>query len=631
MNATTADEHALAAFLLGYPSFGDITVATANDFYIDYYGGYVQDDFRINSDLTVNLGLRYEFEQGLQEKTNSFTVGFDRDRPWPFQIPGGPPLKGGLQYAGVDGYPTHQSDPSKTKFAPRAGFAWSINPRTVVRGGYGLFWAPYQYAFPTDNNLGARGFTQVTDYVASTDEGLTPCPTCSIVNPFPNGFDDPTGSAFGLLTGAGGSVNFVDQFRKSPYVHQYSLDLQRELPGNVVAGIGYIGARTERLGVGGTTSATVNINQLDPRFQALGAALLRPGAQPVLRGPALRRLLGVTDDLPRAAAAAVPAVRRPAGPPGERRQDPLPLGRPQAGAPDRGRLGRPGELHLELEQGQPLRRGQRLQQPGGGEAVDNYDLEAEYADSLLHAPHRLNVSGTVELPFGKGKSRLSEPGLARTLFGGWSITVVGFYQSGFPVNVIQNTNNSGLFGSNQRPNLTGTDPATSGSTESHYDPSCGCIDELVQPGRLDAGPGLHLRQRAAHRHPPAHAVPDRDRRGVPEGRAAGRRQDADGPVRDDQHPEPASVQRAQHDLRLFELRPHHGDARLPAVAATDGAVRVLAHASAARSGGRHRAVPFVGLETHWSSMTRKVTPSTSSTSWMTAMLGCLREAAAFAS
>ena len=97
-------------------------------------------------DLTLNLGLRYEFEQGLQEKNDEFTVGFDRDRPWPFQIPGGPPLKGGLMYAGVDGYPTHQSDPCKTKFAPRVGFAWSVNPKTVVRGGYGLFWAPHQYA-----------------------------------------------------------------------------------------------------------------------------------------------------------------------------------------------------------------------------------------------------------------------------------------------------------------------------------------------------------------------------------------------------------------------------------------------------------------------------------------------------
>jgi hypothetical protein len=106
-------------------------------------------------------------------------------------------------YAGVDGYPTHQSDPSKTKFAPRLGFAWAANPKTVVRGGYGLFWAPHQYAGISSTNLGTRGFTQVTDYVASTDGGLTPCSTCNIVNPFPAGIQQPTGSASGILTGAG--------------------------------------------------------------------------------------------------------------------------------------------------------------------------------------------------------------------------------------------------------------------------------------------------------------------------------------------------------------------------------------------------------------------------------------------
>jgi len=497
LNATTADEHALAAFLLGYPSFGGITVATPNDFYIDYYGGYAQDDFRINSDLTLNLGLRYEFEQGLQEKTNSFTVGFDRDRPWPFQIPGGPELKGGLMYSGVDGYPTHQSDPSQTKFSPRLGFAWSVDPKTVVRGGYGLFWAPYQYAFPTDNNLGARGFTQVTDYVASADGGLTPCPTCSIVNPFPNGFAEPSGSAHGLLTGAGGSVHFVDQFRKSPYVHRYSLDLQRELPGNIVAGIGYIGARTVRLGVGGTNSATVNVNQLDPRFQALGTALLEQVPNPFFEDPRfgafstsptisrgqLLRPYPQFDDLlahqvsvgkTRYHSVVLRLERRIANGWGGRVNYTWSSNKDNLFGEGNAFSGRGGEAG------------------GAARAVNNYDLEAEYSDSLVHTPHRLNISGTVELPFGRGKSRLSEPGLARTLFGGWSITVVGFYQSGFPVNVVQNTNNSGLFGSGQRPNLTGRDPATPGSTESHYDPSCSCLDHWFNQDAWTQAPAFTL-------------------------------------------------------------------------------------------------------------------------------------------
>lgn len=492
LNATTGDPHALAAFLLGIPSRGGIPIATENNFFIDYYAGYVQDDFRINSSLTINAGLRYEFEQGLQEKNDAFTVGFDRDRPWPFQIPGGPLLNGGLQYAGVDGYPTHQSDPSKRKFAPRVGFAWSIDPKTVVRGGYGLFWAPYQYAFPSENNLGARGFTQITDYVDSTDGGLTPCPTCSIVNPFPNGIAQPSGSRDGILTGAGGTINFVDQFRRSPYVHQFSVDVQRELPGNVVLGIGYIGSRTERIGVGGNDSGTVNINQLDPRFQALGAALLDQVPNPffgdsrfgdlsttptIARGQLLRPYPQFDDILAHQVSA------------GRARYHSVIL-RLERQIRD----GWGGRLNYTYSTNKSNVFGERNQFSNDSNnlnrAVNAYDLDAEYATSITDAPHKLNFALTGELPFGRGKSRLSEPGLARTLLGGWSITAVGYFQSGFPVVVVQNVNNSGVFGRLQRPNLTETSPATEGGTNDHFDPECSCINNWFSPAAWSAAPAF---------------------------------------------------------------------------------------------------------------------------------------------
>ncbi len=69
------------------------------------------------------------------------------------------------------------------------------------------------------------------------------------------------------------------------------------------------------------------------------------------------------------------------------------------------------------------------------------------------------------MPFGQGRRWLSKPGVIDVLLGGWAITAIGSYQSGFPNVIAQDNNNSGLLGSFQRPNLTGTDPATSGSTE----------------------------------------------------------------------------------------------------------------------------------------------------------------------
>jgi hypothetical protein len=491
LNPTNSDPHSLAAFLLGYPSSGEIPVARPTNAFIDYYAGYAQDDLRVNPNLTVNLGLRYEFEQGLQEKNNELTVGFDRDRNWPFQVPG-VTLKGGLMYAGVDGYPTHQSDPSKTKFGPRAGFAWSVDPRTVVRGGYGLFWAPHQYDGIGSNVLGTRGFTQVTDYVASRDGGLTPCAGCNIVNPFPSGLSQPTGSAGGILTGAGGTVDFIDQFRKSAYVHQYSVDFQRELPGRLVAGIGYIGATSRRLGVGGNNDASVNINQLDPKYQSMGSALLDQVPNPFFGNPAFGAFADQRT-IPRG------QLLRPYPQFGDLLARQVSQGRAQYHSMVL-RLERPivngwgGRINYTWSRNMNNIFGERNQFSNDSNdrarPLNSYDIEAEYAHSITEQPHRLNFALTGELPFGKGKSHLSEPGLARVLFGGWAVTAVGYFQSGFPVTVIQSTNTTQLFSRVQRPNLTGTSPATPGSTNSHYDPACSCINNWFNRAAWSTAPAF---------------------------------------------------------------------------------------------------------------------------------------------
>ena len=480
LDPENSDPHSLAAFLLGYPSDGFITVARPTNAYINYYAGYAQDDLRLSPDLTVNLGLRYEFEQGLQEKNDELTVGFDRDRAWPVQVPG-LSLKGGLMYAGVDGYPTHQSDPSKTKFAPRAGFAWSVNPRTVVRGGYGLFYAPHQYPGISATSLGTRGFTQRTDLVASQDGGLTP--SANIVNPFPSGLSQPTGSSTGILTGAGGSVDFVDQFRKSAYVHQYSVDFQRELGNRLVAGIGYIGATSRHLGLGGNDDESVNINQLDPRFQTLGSALFDSVPNPMFGNP----VFGAFADqrtIPRG------QLLRPYPQFGDILAHQVSDGRAQYHSLVL-RLERPivngwgGRINYTWSSNQNNIFGELNQFSNNstsvGRILNSYDVDSEYAHSITEQPHRLNFALTGELPFGKGKKHLSEPGIARVLFGGWAVTGVGYFQSGFPVAVIQSSNNTGLFSRVQRPNVTGTSPTTDGSTESHYDPDCSCLNNWFNP------------------------------------------------------------------------------------------------------------------------------------------------------
>jgi hypothetical protein len=469
VGGATVLQHSLASFLLGYPSSGDITIGSPNNFFINYYAGYFQDDFRVTPNLTLNLGLRYEFEQGLQERDANITVGFSRDKAFPVQVPG-LNLKGGLLYAGVDGAPTHQSDPSKKKFAPRVGLAYKFSDKVVLRGGYGIFYAPNQYAFPNENRMGTRGFTAVTTYVSSDGAGLRPCSTCTLTNPFPNGVEQPAGSSRGLLTGAGGDIHFVDQFRKSAYVHQYSADLQYELSPGAVVSAGYVGSRSERLSVGGTNSNTVNINQLDPKFLSQGASLFdqvpnpmfgKPGfgalsqQETVTRGQLLRPFPQFKNIFAHQVSA------------GFARYDSMVLkfekrisrgwGANVNYTFSRNRDNLFGEVNYFSNNSDSLAR-----------ALNNNDLGAEFSPSVIEAPHRLNVSGVYELPFGKGKKHLNKGGPADWFVGGWQVSAIGSYQSGFPVVIVQNnTFRLEEFGFLVlRPNLVpGANPKTSGGVE----------------------------------------------------------------------------------------------------------------------------------------------------------------------
>ena len=270
--ANSSQGNGFATLLLGYPTTGSVPVTTPVNVYTNYSAAYVQDDLRLKSTLTVNLGLRYEYESGLKEQENRFTVAFDPNAVSPLAAKTGLNLKGGFRYAGQDGFPDFQGDPSKTKFSPRVGMAWSLSSKLVARAGYGLFWSPWLYPGSGTTNWGQIGYTQTT----FTDTSNPLVPTATLDDPFPKGLLQPVGSGQGLLTGVGGNVTYVDQNRKSPYVQQFSADLQRQLPANMVVAFGYVGARGDNLAWGGN----ININQLTPAQLALGSALTQQVANP---------------------------------------------------------------------------------------------------------------------------------------------------------------------------------------------------------------------------------------------------------------------------------------------------------------------------------------------------------------
>lgn len=198
----------IADMLLGYPSSGAIYTSTKLTDFTNYYGLYVQDDFRATPKLTLNFGLRWEHEPGLQEVNNGMVVNFDGSVPNPLaaSVTGLDPM-GEVQYAGPGGRTT-VGNPYYNKWGPRIGFAYQLDAKTVLRGGYGIFWAP-QFALGAP--IATVGYNQTTTYIASTNNNVTPANSLS--NPFPTGILQPAGDTLGTSTGIGQSFSWWTRMR----------------------------------------------------------------------------------------------------------------------------------------------------------------------------------------------------------------------------------------------------------------------------------------------------------------------------------------------------------------------------------------------------------------------------------
>jgi hypothetical protein len=171
-------------------------------------------------------------------------------------------LRGGAVFAGVNGAPRRDGNLDTNNFAPRFGFAWGVAPKTVVRGGYGLFYASQ---IINSSFLGqVSAFDSVTPYVGTIDSGATPFTTLS--NPFPNGIIVPPGSAAGLNAQIGNSLTFVNPGRVSPYNQQWQFSVQRELPSNIVVEAAYVGMLSLK------ELQAFNLNELPDQYLAQGNA-----------------------------------------------------------------------------------------------------------------------------------------------------------------------------------------------------------------------------------------------------------------------------------------------------------------------------------------------------------------------
>ncbi len=462
-SSPTAGQNSIADLLLGYPFSGSLTLASRFDNYVNYYGAFVQDDWRLTERLTVNYGVRLEHETGLAEKDNQLVVGFDRNAVSPLNVTipadpvAGTPARqvlGGLMFAGVNGAPEHVGNPPKIKASPRVGAAFSVNSKTVLRGGYGIFWAPWQSGAQQ-----AAGYSQAT---AVQQEVLRPFTT--IDNPFPNGLTPISGNSTGLLTGVSTNITFIDPDRTAPRVHQYSADLQRELPGDMSIGFTYMGATGRNLTWGGTATGQVNINQVDPRYLPLN----NPGGTNFLTQNVpnpFANVPGAGSFATRGATIPRNQLLRPFPQFGDINMIFSTHAKSQyhAGVVSVNKRatgwwgGRISYTYSRLEDNQFAQGNYYSNAPG---ILNNYTAvpgsgyfnpDAEYGISRLDSPHKLVASPIIRLPFGEGQRWLTS-GVGNWLAGGWTVSMVIQVQSGFPLGVSQNTNNTNLLGAGQRPN-----------------------------------------------------------------------------------------------------------------------------------------------------------------------------------
>src|SRR5262249_47687840 len=164
-------------------------------------------------------------------------------------------VRGGLTFAGAGGLSRNLWNSSHKEFMPRIGFAYSMTPMTVLRGGYGIYYEPLGVI---NIQVNQTGFNSSTAFVGSVDNGQTY--TANLTNPFPGGFTAPLGAAGGLSTFLGQNISFFNQRLTNPYMQRWQFALQRQLPGNSLLEVSYVGNRGTRL------RATQDLNPIPRQY-----------------------------------------------------------------------------------------------------------------------------------------------------------------------------------------------------------------------------------------------------------------------------------------------------------------------------------------------------------------------------
>jgi hypothetical protein len=437
----------LAAFLLGLPSNNSsIQRPAIRSNQNLYHGVYFQDDWKVSQRLTLNLGIRYEYEAPTTERFNRNVRLFDQTSTNPIDAAARaayarapiPEIatdafrsRGGMVFATPDNRGFYQSDSNNIQ--ARLGAAYQLGAKTVIRAGYGMYAAPL-----TIDSFNQSGFDFTTSLVPTADNGLTFL--ANFTDPFPNGVVEPPGSSRGLATfigqTLGGAVNLVQntvnrrilplnvERRLNPMIYRFEASVQRELPGRWVMDLAYIGSKGRDL------TAFDNLNPI-PR-QYLSAGLGRDNATVTrLEGNVTNPFRG----LPEATGSGLftqQVVQR------QQLLRPYPQFQDVFVVRNNGRNSyHSAQLRVERRMANGFSImgsyvfSKQLDQITKLNAVDGF-YEKRLGDA--DTPHRVTLSGIYEAPFGRGRKWLADAGrLTGALLSGWQIGYIYNYQAGNPL------------------------------------------------------------------------------------------------------------------------------------------------------------------------------------------------------
>jgi len=242
--ASAASGDGFASFLLGYPGSVSSTWNSLPAQGQRYYGLFFHDDWRVTRKLTLNLGLRWEYESPVTDRFDRFVRGFDPTTVTNLGSPTGPRITGGLLFADSNNRLPHKRDLNNV--APRLGYAYQVGSKLVLRGGWGVTYDPTATVAPmTGFSLATAPSTSVggAGREPITTPGCTGNACGMLSNPFNDGILLPLGRSLGLQTNVGASISYVWPDRSVPYAHTFSTGIQYQLPLRSVLQVSYDGRR----------------------------------------------------------------------------------------------------------------------------------------------------------------------------------------------------------------------------------------------------------------------------------------------------------------------------------------------------------------------------------------------------